>query len=226
MSSSLPNTIGPINIVDNSLNGIIYELKNKYFIENPLSEHVIELSSTNTYMGNVETVVLWNYDTWQTFLKAPNEVFVQMKFPGRYLYPTGYSIRGVTDQTRHYATRWIIHGFNEGDEEGRDNWDILSENSTSKVSFCGSSESCNGKKNIASYTIKHTSKGYRYIRWTPTAISCPSSGNIAVTTSGMDIYGMLSKSSKLRIERQCTCKSRHVIAFSNSVFAMALLLCI
>ena len=98
MTSSLPNKIGPINPKGNNFSGIIYEIKNKYLVENPLSEHIIELSySSNTYNSYYETVVMWNHDVWQTWFYQPNEVFLQMKFPGRYLYPTGYSIRGVTE---------------------------------------------------------------------------------------------------------------------------------
>ena len=211
----LPNSISSIKTKDNELKGIIYQIINKYNIANPLTNNIIELNSSITQNGDRNTVVLWN-QYWQTFLKKPNEVFIQMKFPGRYLFPSGYSMKG-TEIGRHYAKKWSLQGFNEGDENNRNNWELLNENTAAEGGYCKNVEVC-VTGDVASYSVSQRTKGYRYLRWTSIE-SSTSNGDIHFATSEIEIYGVLS-SNKSFFKCIFTRKSFHHSTYSMSMLLM------
>lgn len=194
----------------NSLRGIIYQIVNKYGIKNPLTSKIIELDSPTTKGGELETIVLWNNDCWKTYIEKPNEAYVQMKFPGRFLFPSAYSIRG-TNVSSHYAKSWDVFGFNEGDEENRNNWELLAKHTAAEGNFCDNIKLCNTKA-IATYMISQRTKGFRYIRWSATESSTSNIDN-HFATSGIEVYGLLSKSEEFCLKR-LTCKSKQSHAFS------------
>ena len=199
------NKIGPINPAGNNLKGIIYELSNTHGITNPIEKNIIVPSSSTTTSGNINSTVLWNTDFWRTLLAGNSNVYLQFKFPGRYLYPTGYSFRGVAPSGSYwYQTSWIVYGFNEGEENDVNKWDILAINTSYEQNFCGGAENCNGKV-VATYSIKPTNKGYRYIRWKDLDSSIWN--NQIITASAVEIFGTLTTSAKLfKLKSVCTCK--------------------
>ena len=179
--------VGPVKLNENSLSGIIYLLKHKYNIKNPIESGLVVPSATTAWNGNVNTTVLWDSDLWRTY----NNPYLQFEFPDGLIYPTGYSFRGVLPGNKYcYGSSWTLYGFNKGEESNTDKWNILSTNTAAEKSYCGATEYCNGN-DVATYTINQTGKGYRYLRWKGTGKSCSWSMDF-FATSGVDVYGTLA----------------------------------
>lgn len=199
---SLPKVIGPVTPKDGLLS-IIYELKNTYEIADPISKNIVIPSSSKVNQGNIESMINWNAEVFQTGLKKGENVYFQLAFLSRYLFPTAYSIRGVpSNLNRFYATKWKVEGFNFGEEEDEKKWVLLAENNSSEGDFCGTGKNCNGKK-VATFRTKETKKGFRYIRFTSLDTS-GDDGTIHFTSSGVDVYGTLRTASNL----PCTCNGK------------------
>lgn len=199
---TLPNVIGPINPNGNTLSGIINEIKNKYGFKDPISSKFVIPNSSYVNPGNVETVVLWNANTFRTRLKSSEDVFVELWFPNRYLYITAYSLQGISDNTIYYQKEWKVEGYNQGEENVRSKWVLLAENTSSQGDFCGTGAYCSGKK-IATFTTKKVNKGFQYIRFTGTQNSYED-GFLTFAASAIDVYGTLtSKYKKLCSQRVC-----------------------
>ena len=215
---SLPKVIGPV-YPNNDLSGIIYQIKNVYNIANPISNNIVVPSSSKITVGVIETMIMWNADCFQTFLVRGQNVYFQLEFPNRYIYPTAYSIRGVpSSYGRYYAAKWKVEGFNFGEEEDKNQWKLLAENTSSEGDYCGHNIVCDGKK-IATFPIPKTNKGFRYIRFTP----LESSGDdeyMHFTSSGIDIFGTLRTYSNL------PCTYNICNAKSSSSFNLFVMICI
>ena len=210
---TLPNVIGATQRDNSSLSGIIYEIVNTYKIKDPISSKIVIPSASSNTDGNVRTLVLWDSFLWRTVKTIGVEPYFQLKFPKRYVIPTAYSLRGILSETeRCYTRKWVIYGFNKGEENDRSKWDVLAENTSDEHSFCGTSIYCNTDE-VYTYQMKPTSKGYNYIRLTALESSCGTRwNNVHLATSGVDIYGTLVKPSKItcRIKRSF---NRMVILF-------------
>ena len=190
---SIDSTIGPIKANGNTLSGIFYQIINKFKVSDPITSGIVELSTNGELLGSIENVVLWESDFY-SYLTTGVDVYLQMKFPRRYLLPTGYSIRGSSGNC--YSTKWKFFGFNEGEETSESKWKLLGENTTTETGLCGTGLYCNSES-VATYSIKPASKGFRYLRWSSVASSCDGSRFV---TTGMDVYGTLSKT-QIRISK-------------------------
>lgn len=216
------STIGPIDPKGDSLTGIIYTLVNTWNVSNPIEKNIIIPSSSTTTNGNINDTILWNTNMWRSYLLKGNDVFLQFEFPNGFIYPTGYSIRGILPSDTHvYQEEWTLFGFNDGEENDVSKWDILAQNSSSEKNFCGGNYYCTSGLQVYTYLINPTSKGFRYLRWKDTA--CQSTlGYLAFAASGVDIYGTLvttrlQKNNKIR----CTCKN--IPKYSNNLFIVFML---
>ena len=90
---TLPDTIKFLSSNGSPPDGLIHAIKNKYSITNPLSSGIIKLSASSTYLGNIQTVVLWNSDMWNTDMAVGS--YVQLQFPKRFVFLSGYSLKGT-----------------------------------------------------------------------------------------------------------------------------------
>ena len=125
----LPNIISVTRSDSHSLSGIINEIVNTYNIKDPISSKIVIPSSSNVVDGDVKTLVLWDSFLWRA--AHGKEVYFQLKFPKRYIIPIAYSLRGILSPIeRCYAKRWVIYGFNKGEENDRNKWDVLAENTS------------------------------------------------------------------------------------------------
>ena len=190
----LPNKIGPIHDSGNELKGIIYTLKTKYKIYDPISSNVVVPQSYGQELGNIGTLVLWNESRWRT--GQYSDAWVQLTFPNRKIIPTAYSLKSCPGGCS-YATSWIVYGFNSYESYYNESyWDILSENIDSDNSvFCANK--INGgmcdDTSVATFQMnkvnKNSKKGYDTIRWKRLASSDPT--NPRFTTAALEIYGTL-----------------------------------
>ena len=187
---SLPSTIGPINPNGNTLCGIVNHLREQYSISDPVESRIIVPNASSTNQGNINTTLMHTNSVWNT--KSDSPPYYQLQFPGRYLYPIGYSLQGVTQSNVKwcYSKRWRVEGFNPGEENDPSKWDLLARNSSSEQNFCLQQTGCQ-TLSISTYNMKKPKKGYQYIRWTSEELSCAAVTN-RFTTSGVDVYGTLS----------------------------------
>ena len=198
----LPIVIGPIEPNGNTLEGIFNEIKTKYSISNPIkSRIVVPSASSNCYNSDPNTLVLWNYQYWLSNIS--DEIpYAQLHFPGRKLQITSYSLRGVTgtENGYYYQKKWKVEGFNEGEEEDKNKWDILAENTSSEGDFCGTGYSCKSQS-IATFSTKKTRKAYSYFRWT--ALEPSHSNYLRFATSAIEVYGTLFLSKLTCTHNRC-----------------------
>ena len=82
---SIDSTIGPIKANGNYLSSIFYQIINKFKVSNPITSEIVELSTNGELLGSIEDVVLWESDFY-SYLTTGVDVYLQMKFPGRYLH--------------------------------------------------------------------------------------------------------------------------------------------
>ena len=191
----------------NELKGIIYEIKEKYKIDNPVSAKIIEPKSIGASTGSLDSIVLWNEDVFST--SVVENAWIQIGFPRRFIFPTAYSFRGPLSSNWRYAKAWNVYGIHEEDDDkSASEWDLLGSNKTSESTYCvtlTSYEYCEDRR-VGTFNLKpmKSSIGYRYIRWVATEGGGDSTGRW--TISGLDVYGTLS-SSNLNINDQ---KLKHV----------------
>ena len=119
----------------NTLNGIIYKIKNTYKIEDPIASKVVVPSSIGdsthpTYSDPLKAHVLWN-TTYGS--KRTKDSWVQLSFPGRTVYPVAYSFREPLSGGWCYAKAWDVYGIKEEDEnKTKESWNLLGSNKTSE----------------------------------------------------------------------------------------------
>ena len=216
---SIPDKIGPINPSGNSLSGIINHLKEQYSINNPREKGIVVPTASSTYQGSIDTVVTHGSSVWITAHDSPP--YLQLQFPGRYLFPVGYSLRGVkAGNTWCYSKRWRLEGFNPGEENDTSKWDLLARNSSLEQNFCLNEAECQ-TLNVSTYNMRPTRKGYQYIRWTGEEMACKEI-KFRFSTSGVDVYGTLS--TKQRRQNIKTCL-RNINTYSNMLLSYTLLIC-
>ena len=192
----IPDIVGPIEPSGDDLKGIIYEIKNKYHVVNPIKSKVIVAKTNGNNENTVDATVLWNKNSWQSSnLDFP---WLQISFPKSLIVPTAYSIRGVnaTSGGRCFAAKWDVYGIYSDKENDNSTWIKLATNSYSETLFCrdligGACKDFHvGTYNLG--TIK-SSKGFRHIRFVLNE-SCAHSAckeKHYFATSGVDLYGTL-----------------------------------
>ena len=124
---ALPQSI-TAEINGNALNGILYSLKTKYQITDPIESGFIVPSATNTNEGNINnTIVGWEKVCWKTTIIGPG-LYYQVYFPKGQIEVTGYSLRGCGGG--FYPKKWKVFAFNEENKNVESSWDILGENTS------------------------------------------------------------------------------------------------
>lgn len=184
-------------ITTNELNGIIYELKNKYKID-PINDNYIIPSAVNDKQGTRTTIVTWSSYIYRAAGSNgdKNDAWVQLTFPRGYIFPTAYSMRGVysTKSSPCFAKSWDVYGIFDGDLNDESKWDLLGQNDTSQSIYCQYllENRCHDKR-VGTFTLKPLPSiiGYKHLRWRARE-NCKSSCKYSFATSGIDIYGKLS----------------------------------
>ena len=139
----------------------------------------------------VESIVLWNTDFYGTSFTT--NAWIQLTFPKRYIFPTAYSLRGSKGWV--HAKSWNVYGIHEGDEEkGDSSWDLLGQNDSTQSPYCNQEAAECASNDVGTLTLKPmpSLQGYRSIRWMSTVDA--SSEHPTFMTSGVDVYGILTKS--------------------------------
>ena len=213
----LPKIIGPIYPSGSELKGIIYEIKQKYGITDPIKSNIVLASSNGNNENTHDVVVLWNKNSWQS--KAAENPWVQLDFPKNYIRPTAYSMRGVKpNDQRCFATKWDVFGICEGDEKYSAKWIKLASNSSSETDFCKITiqNACFDIR-VGTYNIGQikSNKRFKHIRFVLTDTcnnpACVGTNNHNFATSGIDVYGTLYASSRPNSFR-CSQKGSTIIA--------------
>ena len=196
----IPSVIGPIDSGGNPPDGIINAIRNTYSISNPITEGIVVPTASSTQYGTVGNVVMWNSTLWST--PQMTNPYLQLEFPKRLLFITGYSLKGHAGNSYCYQKSWRVEGFNKGEEEYPSKWTLISQNTAAEKNFCGCSTKCNSKA-IVTYKTAQQSKGFQYIRWTAESTYC-SASSVRFLTAGIEVYGKLTTSSGEK-KKICTC---------------------
>ena len=174
----------------NFLKGIIHYIKNGLGINDPIASNIVIPSAMGSALGDQKTLVLWDSDCFLATTNANS--WVQLSFPGRYIFPSAYSLRGVTG-VWCYPLEWNVYGIKDGEEnKTSDDWDLIGSSKTSESTYClTNSVTCNDTT-VGTFKLKrmHSLIGYRHLRWMITKGSCSDIPRFA--TSGIDVYGTLS----------------------------------
>ena len=146
--------------------GIINKLSKTHNVD-LLGENYISLSSSSTRSGKIETLVNHGTGFYQSQSDG-SSTYVQISCSKGYIFPTGYTLKGLTGGYR-YAKTWYLYGIHEGDENNEEKWDTLDISDTTQSTFCQtltSAGSCDDDR-VGSFTTKKmpTSKGYKHLRW-------------------------------------------------------------
>ena len=94
--------------------GIINKLNKAYGID-LLGQRYVYLSSSTKYTGDINTIVNHGTGHYQTQDISTMNSFIQISFLKGYIFPTGYTIRGITNGY-DYSKSWYVYGIHEGDE--------------------------------------------------------------------------------------------------------------
>lgn len=183
----------------NSLEGIVNEIK-KHYTDPIASNIIIPNSSRSGYNG----LVTWGY--YSSDCQYFKDGFASFRFPGRFLFPTHYTLRGHISWT--YQKKWNIYGYNSGEENDNKTWTLLGSHESTDDTFCGNSTSCNSDTKTSTFSLNRTIKGFEYIRF-QTLIS--SKGSYCFITSATEFFGTLSTKNilpsskcKVSVYRKCT----------------------
>ena len=172
----------------NALNGIIYTLNNTYKI-NPLKQKYVVPSSFGTAHGHLTSLVDWQDEYVAGQGSEENPPWVQLTFPRGVIFPTAYSMRGVSSQYS-FAKSWYVYGISKGDEFNKNNWRLLGENDTSQSTFCNIllGDGCADTR-TGTFELRTTfsNEGFRHLRFVAKEHS--PSDRYFFSTSGIDIYG-------------------------------------
>ena len=218
----LPRTL-KVETEGNELKGIIYQLKTKYKIKNPIDKYIVLPTSNGGRNGDISTLVLWNSNGYGT--TKVSGTYVQLTFPQSIIHPTAYSFKGpVSSSTMWwcYTKAWNIYGIREGDEDKDVNsWDLLGSNNTQETPYCHTPNSggwCNDAS-IGTYHLNVASnKMYKHIRWIMTEGCSPSSCNPSgFGLGGIDVYGTLINKMKI-----CSCRCNYQARSSKYILILAM----
>jgi hypothetical protein len=187
---ALPQEI-KADISGNALNGIIYSLKTKYNITNPIESGYIIPSASNTEGGDIKnTIVGWQQTCWYTSLTYP-PLYYQVYFPRGQIEVTGYSLRGCPGMC--FPTNWKVYAFHEENMNNESSWDVLGDNiSSASQPYCYTTSTNCQTYDTGTFTVKRTNKFYKYVRFVMTGGSCYSYTKGRFISSGFDIFGTLS----------------------------------
>jgi hypothetical protein len=191
----IPNTIYA-NVGFDPFGGIINEIKK--YSNNPITDKIVIPTALPSSWGNCNYTVNWNGD----FASLDrNDAYLIIRFPGRYLFPTHYTIRGVSASRWHYAKTWKVFGYNKGEENDSNSWTLLAYNESTSDTYCGNAEWCITTRKSTIFSMIPTNKGFEYIRFV--AITGYTAIN-RITTSGIEFFGTLSVNSNLN-GNPCKC---------------------
>ena len=137
-------------------------------------------------------MVSWEY---YTSVNSLEKAYIIFRFPGRFLFPTQYTLRGRYDW--YYQKKWTVHGYNSGEENDSSKWTLLGNNESTADTFCGNGPTCNSNNNPTTFSLIPTNKGFEYIRFQTT--ESYSSSNVYFITSATEFFGTLSKTNKLKV---------------------------
>ena len=184
------------------LEGIVKHIKSIY--SDPIGSNII---ATEAQTSDAKYLVTWNE---MTSFSCNEKAYSLFRFPGRFLFPTHYTITGVFDW--YYQKKWTIHGYNSGEENDKSKWTLLGENESTSDKFCGTAEKCNSNT-PATYSMKPTNKGFEFIRFQSEISSHSDASYSYFITSATEFFGTLSKTNKVTtvkikvsIYRKCTLK--------------------
>ena len=192
----IPAIIGPIETSGDDLKGIIYEIKNKYHIANPIKSKIVVAKANGNTENTPDLTVLWDKNSWQS--SSLDYPWLQISFPKSLIVPTAYSIRGVIGASggRCFATKWDVYGIYSDKENDNSTWIKLATNIYSETKFCNNfGISACRDLSVGTYDLKtiNSSKGFRYVRFvlkeSSTHYECVTNHYFA--TSGVDFYGTL-----------------------------------
>ena len=192
----LPSIIGPILPNGHNLSGIIYTLRSKYGINDPITNEIIIPYCNNNVTSIPNNIILWTGFWGSGFGSESLQVYLELKFPDRYIFPTGYSLKG-SKLDYYYPTEWKVYGYNEEQrDKGEDLWTLLEHRTlTSDIPSCNQAtdKKCNSES-VGTFVFANQMPkfGYRYLRWI--AVKSSESGP-RLAASALDLYGALSKKS-------------------------------
>ena len=190
----LPNRIGPIFDSGDELKGIIYTLRTRYKIDDPMSSHIVVPQSYGQELSDIRTLIFWNASKWRTGMHS--DAWVQLTFPNRKIIPTAYSLKSITGGLT-YAHSWKVYGFNSYESYySESHWDVISENTENdNPAFCA--KKSNGgmcdDTTVATFKMSNANKispkGYDTIRWK--LITPKIENNPRFSTAALEVYGTL-----------------------------------
>jgi hypothetical protein len=167
--------------------GIISKIKK--YSNNPIADNIVVPSAVTTPYGNCNYTVNWDGDF--ATMEGSNAYLI-IQFPGKYLFPTHYTIRGVKTNYWAYPKTWKVFGYNKGEENDSNRWTLLAFNESTVNTYCGNETRCITTRRSTIFSMIPTNKGFEYIRFV--AITC-SGTYLHFTTSGIEFFGILSVSS-------------------------------
>ena len=169
--------------------GIIHALTQEYGVD-LINENYVNLSSSTRYTGEIDTVVNHGTGHYQSMKSGDDkESFIQITFLKGFIFPTGYTLKGVRDGYS-FSKSWCVFGIHEGDENQEKRWKTLAINDTSESTYCQTLSvygNCIDDR-VGSFQLKpmKITRGFKHLRWRPKEL-----GGIFIT-AGIDIYGTLS----------------------------------
>lgn len=184
------------------LAGIINKIKNTF--TDPISSNIVVPFSTQ---AGYEKLITWSADYSSN--SGADKAYVYIRFPGRFLFPTHYTIRGMTNIAYFYQKKWTVYGYNAGEENDASKWTVLAENESTSSTFCGNGASCIKEGRSTTFSMISTKKGFEYIRFKTTESS---GSNLFFVASAIEFFGTLSTKNvspnngkqKVSIYRVCT----------------------
>lgn len=169
----------------NSIDGIISKVK----AQGTDPQKIINVSfSGESTAGEIESVITrnGNFQTYGGF-----KVWLQLDFNKYFIFPTSYTLKGVSTSTWTYSKQWTLLGFNEEDKDDEKKWDVLGIGNSCD-DYCGFNEICKSDGSFHTYSLnaKKRKKGYNYLRWNVTEGS--TSIYNTFSTGGIELFGKLS----------------------------------
>ena len=206
----IPDTL---NAAENGdpMSGIIKKLYG--YSSDLINDNIVVASGTPSCpsCGTVSYSVTWEGDFSSGGI--PNN-FIIIRFPGRFLYPTHYTIRGVS-KSWCFQKKWSVYGYNSGEENDESKWKLLAQNESTADTFCGNNDACITTKKATTFSVKQVNKGFEYIRFNTTEAT---QGCSSFITSGIEFFGTLSTNGRLNLNSKKVVSIYRKCTFRESMF--------
>lgn len=184
---TLPKVIYAYDTSD-PLGGIISKIKK--YSNDPISDNLVATQAINSAWGQCKYAVTWEGNF--ASVDSSTDAYLIIQFPGRYLFPSYYTIRGVST-AYNYQLAWTVHGYNRGEESDPKKWTLLGDNVSTATTFCSNGSKCITTKKSTIFSMIPTNKGFEFIRFKTTS---GTSSTYHFTTSGIEFFGSLSINKK------------------------------